>query len=199
MPLGDSITVGVGSPGLGGYRYHLWEVFVRNEWNAVFVGSQSSGPPALGSPEHEGHGGWRIDQIDAEIDGWLDAHPPDVILLMIGTNDCLANYQFATVRQRMEHLIDKILRRRPDAYLVVSTLFPIAEAAANARVRQFNHFLPDVVEIRAVKGHNILLVDMADLLNPGRDFVDGIHPNSVGYAKMADLWLLALVYIVLFG
>jgi lysophospholipase L1-like esterase len=129
----------------------------------------------------------------------LNDTPPDVVLLMIGTNDCMVNYQFATVRQRMEHLIDRTHRRQPNAYLVVSTLLPIADPAANARVRQFNRFLPDVVAARAKLGHHILLVDIAGFLDPHHDFADGVHPNPAGYAKMAEVWLVALVYVVLFG
>jgi lysophospholipase L1-like esterase len=199
MPLGDSITVGVGSPDLGGYRVPLWKIFVADEWGAVFVGSQESGPPLLGSKNNEGHGGWRIDQIDAEVGQWLADSPADVILLMIGTNDCLQNYQFGTVQQRMERLIDHILQARPEAYLVISTVLPIANSAANARAQHINHFLPAVVEARVKMGEPILLLDLASLLDPHKDLVDGIHPNQVGYAKMAEGWLFALEYIVAIG
>jgi lysophospholipase L1-like esterase len=199
MPLGDSITVGAGSPQLGGYRLPLWEYLMGDHWDAEFVGSQSNGPPELGSKNHEGLGGWRIDQIDAWIDDWLDTYQPDIILLMIGTNDCVANYQFSAVRKRMEHLIDKISRRLPDSFLIVSTLLPIRDKAANARVQQFNRFLPDIVWTRALKGQRILMVDMNRMLNPLTDMPDGIHPNVIGYDKMAALWYVAVEFILLVG
>ena len=62
MPLGDSITDGVQTP--GGYRIGLWQRFVANGYREDFVGSLSNGPAALGDHDHEGHSGWRIDQIE---------------------------------------------------------------------------------------------------------------------------------------
>jgi hypothetical protein len=37
---------------------------------------------------------------------------------------------------------------------------------------------------------------MADLLDFHKDFADSVHPNPAGYAKMAEVWLVALEYIV---
>ena len=199
MPLGDSITAGVGSPQLGGYRLPLWDALQWFGWDAEFVGSQSDGPPRLGSKANEGHGGYRIDQIAAGVDQWLETYQPEVILLLIGTNDCLQDYQFATVRQRMEDLIDRILHRRPHAFLVVSTVLPLRDLEANARAVQINEFLPAVVAARWKRGHQIMLVNMYAMLNPWEDMPDGIHPDPVGYAVMAAVWYDALLDILLFG
>src|SRR3954453_11137248 len=69
MPLGDSITDGFTVP--GGYRIGLWQKFVAGGFPVDFVGSLSNGPAELGDHDHEGHSGWRIDQIDANIVNWL--------------------------------------------------------------------------------------------------------------------------------
>ena len=90
MPLGDSITEGTQVP--GGYRINLWQGFVNGGYTVDFVGSQSNGPASLGDHDHEGHSGWRIDQIDANIVGWLRATTPHTVLLHIGTNDVLQNF-----------------------------------------------------------------------------------------------------------
>jgi len=37
------------------------------------VGSLSNGPNSLGDKDHEGHSGWRIDEIASSINGWLNA------------------------------------------------------------------------------------------------------------------------------
>ncbi|MBS2964878.1 GDSL family lipase, partial [Actinocrinis puniceicyclus] len=63
MPLGDSITDGNQTP--GGYRIGLWQRFVSAGYKVDFVGSLFNGPSTLGDHDHEGHSGWRIDQIDA--------------------------------------------------------------------------------------------------------------------------------------
>src|SRR4051812_26294377 len=63
VPLGDSITDGVPIP--GAYRIGLWQRFVSGGYKVDFVGSLFNGPATLGDHDHEGHSGWRIDQIDA--------------------------------------------------------------------------------------------------------------------------------------
>src|SRR5690606_20101241 len=77
MPLGDSITDGLTVP--GGYRIDLWQKLVADGYTIDFVGSQSNGPASLGDRDHEGHSGWRIDQIDANIVGWLQRYTPRTI------------------------------------------------------------------------------------------------------------------------
>ncbi|MEV4328837.1 SGNH hydrolase, partial [Microbispora rosea] len=90
MPLGDSITEGTQVP--GGYRIGLWQRLAAGRYTIDFVGSQYNGPGSLGDHDHEGHPGWRIDQIDANINGWLRNSNPRTVLLHIGTNDVLQNY-----------------------------------------------------------------------------------------------------------
>src|SRR5690349_17858040 len=93
MPLGDSITEGTQVP--GGYRIGLWQRLAAAGYRVDFVGTQSNGPAALGDHDHEGHPGWRIDQIDANISGWLATTGARTVLLHIGTNDVLQNYNLA--------------------------------------------------------------------------------------------------------
>src|SRR5256885_14756200 len=79
MPLGDSITFGVGSSTGSSYRAALWDRLVGQAGYAVdYVGSQRSG--ALPDTDNEGHSGWRIDQIASNVDGWLATYQPDVVL-----------------------------------------------------------------------------------------------------------------------
>src|SRR5690349_12885605 len=67
MPLGDSITDGFNVP--GGYRVGLWQRLVSGGFSVDFVGTGFNGPASLGDHDHEGHSGFRIDQIDASIVG----------------------------------------------------------------------------------------------------------------------------------
>src|SRR3954463_4311363 len=84
MPLGDSITEGTQVP--GGYRIGLWQRLSGGGYRIDYVGSQFNGPSSLPDHDHEGHPGWRIDQIDANIGGWLQTYRPQTVLLHIGTN-----------------------------------------------------------------------------------------------------------------
>jgi Ricin-type beta-trefoil lectin domain-like len=90
MPLGDSITEGTQVP--GGYRIGLWQRLSAAGYRVDFVGTQFNGPSGFGDYDHEGQPGWRIDQIDANITGWLGTAAPRTVLLHIGTNDVLQNF-----------------------------------------------------------------------------------------------------------
>lgn len=105
-PLGDSITYGA-KDGRAGYRLHLTAALTASGVAHRFVGastSNSDGIAHLGQQHHDGHPGYRIDQVAAGLDGragpgsdlgghWLTgtatrpAVHPDVAIVHLGTND----------------------------------------------------------------------------------------------------------------
>src|SRR6185436_1789723 len=133
MPLGDSITEGTQVP--GGYRIGLWQRLNSNGYRVDFVGSQFNGPASLGDHDHEGHPGWRIDQIDANIVGWLQSFTPHSVLLHIGTNDVLQNFNLSTAPTRLSTLIDHITNTAPTAEVFVAQIIPLANAGQDAAAR----------------------------------------------------------------
>ncbi|MFI7129346.1 cellulose binding domain-containing protein [Nonomuraea sp. NPDC050153] len=185
MPLGDSITDGFAVP--GGYRIDLWQKLVAAGYRVDFVGSLFNGPSSLGDHDHEGHSGWRIDQIDANIVTWLRTYRPRTILLHIGTNDIYQNPNGASSRLAM--LIDRITGNAPDAEVFVATIIPLN--GADPTVRAYNSAIPGIVQSRAAAGRRVHLVDMYSALTTA-DLADGVHPNAGGYGKMANVWYNAL-------
>jgi lysophospholipase L1-like esterase len=189
MPLGDSITYGEGSPTWSGYRRDLWKRLVQDAGYTIdFVGSQHTG--ALPDNDNEGHQGWRIDQIDASIDGWLATYHPNIVLLHIGTNDMNQNYQADTAPQRLGALIDKINTDAPDTTVLVASIVPATDATIQQRINKYNAAVPGVVAARAQAGKRVRHVDLTSL-SPS-DFADTLHPNDAGFAKMAALWYPAV-------
>jgi len=186
MPLGDSITDGYNVP--GGYRINLWQQLAAGRYTVDFVGSGFNGPAALGDHDHEGHSGWRIDQLDANIVTWLRATTPRTVLLHIGTNDVNQNHDVANAPARLSALIDKIRATAPDVELFVATITPESDPTLQARVRAYNAAIPGIV---AQKGPRVHLVDMFTALSTA-DLADGVHPNATGYGKMAVRWFSAL-------
>jgi lysophospholipase L1-like esterase len=189
MPLGDSITEGTQVP--GGYRIGLWQRFSAGGYQVDFVGSQFNGPAALGDHDHEGHPGWRIDQIDANIVSWLRTTTPHTVLLHIGTNDILQNSNVAGAPGRLSTLIDHITATATDAEVFVATIIPLANAGQESAVRTFNSAVPGIVQSKQNAGKHVHLVDMHAALTTA-DLIDGIHPTATGYDKMAATWFTAL-------
>ena len=68
------------------YRYYLWKLALARGYRIDFVGSKHGA--ARGAPlksdfdmDHEGHSGWRADQILAQIATWsTETHPHFVLL-----------------------------------------------------------------------------------------------------------------------
>jgi lysophospholipase L1-like esterase len=189
MPLGDSITEGTQVP--GGSRIGLWQRFAGAGYRVDFVGSQFNGPASLGDHDHEGHPGWRIDQIDANIVGWLRNTDPHTVLLHIGTNDVLQNYNVGGAPDRLSALVDHITATVPSAEVFVATIIPLANSGQESAVRTFNATIPGIVQGKVNAGKRVHLVDMHAALTAA-DLIDGIHPTATGYDKMAATWYSAL-------
>ena len=179
MPLGDSITAGVGSSNGAAYRGVLYD---RLAGKVDFVGSQRSG--TIPDPDNEGHSGWQINQVADNATAWASTYSPDVVTLHLGTNDMDHDYQTATAPDRLGSLVDQILAADPKVTVLVAAIVPSANPATEARVADFNRRVPDVVAQRATAGKHVLFVDTAAVTTA--DLSDLLHPNDRGYAKMGN-------------
>mgnify|MGYP001566606731 CR=1 FL=1 len=201
LPLGDSITAGFndGDPSgaSGGYRLPLQQLLTTGGYLMDFVGPRVDYSGSMPDPEHAGYSGRRIDEIDALLGTVMGNVPdgnPDLILLMIGTNDLFNNFDILNAPARLNTLIGNIYSREPGAYLLVSTILPIDSAATPdlsadwvARVNAFNASIPYIVSNYAATGRNIALVDIHAALTTA-DLYDGVHPTTAGYGKTATAW-----------
>jgi fibronectin type 3 domain-containing protein/lysophospholipase L1-like esterase len=196
MPLGDSLTFGVGAS--GGYRLELKDLMVPDRYSFDFVGPAAHGPYEIEDRQHSGWRGWRIDEIDAAVTDWLTTHRPDVVTLMIGTNDILQDYQLDSAPARLGGLIDKIVATSPDSAVLVASIPPIAPAELwstteldDEQIRTYNAEIPAIVSQRAAAGKNVSFVDVYPVVNMG-DLIDGIHLDAFGYRRVAEEWRASL-------
>jgi lysophospholipase L1-like esterase len=192
LPLGDSLTYGEALTSVqGGYRNRLYTVLTTAGYNVDFLGNESdTSNPTLPDTDHEGHPAYRIDEIQANIDGWLGTvEDPDVILLLIGTNDVWQDLNLAQAPTRLGNLIATIATKRPFAKIIVSNLPKrIDSAPFEAKQVTFNNALPGVVAQQVALGRQVTLLDMHSVLTPFDYSSDGVHPSSGGYVKMANAW-----------
>jgi lysophospholipase L1-like esterase len=205
LPLGDSITDGYSTP--GGYRIKLDQDFGGN---VQFLGSQTNGPSTLPDKHNEGHSGYRIDQIDGDLNGIVSSSPaspdttnggywltggngtgrsaidPQYVLLHIGTNDATQGASASLMESRLIQLLGDLKTDLPTSQVIVASLIPRTDSAADEAVEeQYNAAMPAIV---AEMGANFHFLDMHDVIDPSTDLADGVHPNLQGYDKMGDAW-----------
>lgn len=237
MPLGDSITEGAG--GIGGYRSPLHLSLANAGMAIDYVGSRSNGTSptlvASGEIHHEGHGSYATTLLTGNLDGllapvalpygtppntneggyWLTgtgSRPavfPDLILLMIGTND-LGMFQRtpAQVRAYYDLLLAKLVTLRPGALIVCSSVPPYTGddfvgtnpvkdySQREANNQAFNRMLPDLVASYQSRGHRVRFSDMRRHITPDNQATliggDGVHPTGPGYNAIAAAWFDAI-------
>jgi len=206
LPLGDSITYGVGSSDKGGYRTFLWEECAKSGYRVRFVGTKSNGPSDIDT-YHEGHPGWRIDQISSHVVPWLVLYRPQIILLFIGTNDILQRHDVSQAPNRLSLLIDEITFTLPKSTLIVASVTPLNDSILytrkrysssvdfNADIIAYNAAIPTLVRWEDAHGKHVQYVDMYGAV-PVYDLADGIHPDNDGYALMANVWYAALTKLL---
>jgi lysophospholipase L1-like esterase len=196
LPLGDSITEGFQGD-KGGYRVPLFETVTHHGRRLRFVGRLADTPPdpvingVPFTPSHEGHSGNHIDEIASLVPGVLSAGP-DIILLMIGSNDVLDSCpRHRTIvdkaPDRLDALLGKIIDSQVGALIVVAQIPPIP--SISNLVDAYNKGVVDVVRRRIDAGERVLLASMhsgfpLSFLSAN----DGIHPNQQGYDHIAAVW-----------
>ncbi|MDH6123046.1 lysophospholipase L1-like esterase [Kitasatospora sp. GAS204A] len=193
MPLGDSITAGVGSTTGAGYRLPLWNTIAgQSRYTVDYVGSQSFGN--VPDPDNEGHSGYRVADIRSGIDGWLSAATPDVVLLHIGINDLdrdpARDTQVSADRAAaaFTDLANRIFADRPGVTVLVQGLIPttpnleFAAQAYNADIK--------ALQFGTLSGQKFRYLEPPALTST--EMNDGLHPNDAGYNRMAGVFFQGL-------
>jgi lysophospholipase L1-like esterase len=219
LPLGDSITQGylpdsAGGPN-GGYRVELFNQAVMGAKNVTFVGTQTNGPNTVAGrtfpKRHEGHGGYTIagggqGAIAGSItDTAMSMFHPNIVLLMIGTNDINGNINVSSAPTRLGQLIDEIIADDPNALVVVASIIPIINGtSANPQGQTYNAAIPGLVATRAAAGKHVVFVDtyaafVKDASYRTSLMVDNLHPNEAGYAVLGRSFYGAISAVLLPG
>ncbi len=195
MPVGDSLTWGTGAS--GGYRLELKEQLVPARYSFDFVGSINSGPFEIEDRQHEGNRGYRIDELSTVIEQRLLTYRPQVVLLMIGTNDVLQNYDLATASHRLATLVDQITATLPTADVLVASIPPLADPLDDEQARAYNAEISGLINQRAAAGEPVRFVDIYPAISSADHLSsDGVHLNAAGYKQIADTWMPGLTSVL---
>lgn len=197
MPLGDSITEGNWRQ--NSYRRELWRMLAAAGYSVDFVGSsrmnRSFFPPNPDfDRDHEGHWGWRIDEIRGRIEEWVSTAAPDVVLIHLGTNDINRGEKPEDVAAELCELIDAIRRVAPRAQVLVAGIIPAA--GTEAQIARMNDVVRGLLRVRGPAGPRVRVVDQFTGFEVAADTYDGVHPNDAGDRKLAERWFDALVDVL---
>ncbi len=191
MCVGASNTYGNKVP--GGYRSRLYKRLTAANIPVTFVGPNTGNPsddlPA-DSVGHAGYGGSYIGVIAEQIDGWMQAYRPQVVCLMMGTNDMLQNNKNRPddtregAPERYSALIDRMMAICPDSEYYVANITSLG-TGWNQYVLEYNAAVEAMLE---TKPSNVHFVDVYSAC-PDRSTdiqSDGIHITAEGYEKVAQ-------------
>lgn len=219
LPLGDSITYGnndssLHAGDLPGYRYILWDSLRTNHYNFDFIGSEYSGYNYFPDYQNAGFGGILTSELrQLLVDGtntkftptevitpgpYLNYHPADVILLHMGTTD--VDVSSIADSTALGAILDTIRDVNANTWVVLAKILDLSPTG-QYHVTEYNARIEHAARVRINSGYKILIVDMENI--PGFDYTitsgdmyDDTHPNSSGYAKMANVWYQALQLIL---
>jgi acyl-CoA thioesterase-1 len=199
MPLGDSITQGDSDHDT--YRRPLWKSLEADGYDVDFVGSlrvhHRGAPPRDDfDRDHEGHWGWRTDEILERIRGWVSSAEPDVLLIHLGSNDVFQDESTEGTVEELAQLIDAVRESRPEATFLIAQIIPTAMAGANRGIRDLNARIPELALSKSTSTSPVNVVDHFTGFDAARQTYDGVHPNPDGEIHMSDRWLDALVDVL---
>jgi lysophospholipase L1-like esterase len=202
MPLGDSITLGTN----GGYRNNVHTGLQRNNCGVAYVGTLFDPNTRVADKTHEGHTGFAIGDTAGSVNAWLASTQPDIILLMIGTNDTAAftNEDADEIGTRHNALIDQLRTVRPNAWIFVASIPPQSSVLIHGKpdgnattksvdravlTQQLDAVIRSNVTARVAAGQRVRFVDVNSVLTAADLSNDGIHPTEAAYAKVAQAFL----------
>jgi len=195
MPLGDSITRGDAEH--DSYRRPLWQLLAAGGYSVDFVGSQSANLLG-GSPhddfdnDHEGHGGWRADEILERIAEWAGGARPDIVIVHLGSNDVFQDQSLQSTIDDLGHIIDRLRAINPRVKILLAQVIGVANAHQNEGIRRLNSEIAALAGRKTADGSAVVLVDQFTGFQAAEDTHDGVHPDLSGEVKLAQRWFTAL-------
>ncbi|KAJ4341307.1 hypothetical protein N0V95_007255 [Ascochyta clinopodiicola] len=167
--------------------------------NFDFVGSQTGSCAGTSiDQDHEGHPGSLATDYakNGNLTVWLNANPPDVILMLLGTNDVLIGKKpTGDVLKAYDVLIDQMRAKNPKIHIIFSNLLPLdpkrwPQSGVDGIVN-LNAAIKQYAPSKNTRTSSVVFVDNYTGFDAVADTVDGEHPNDSGNEKMATKFFAA--------
>jgi lysophospholipase L1-like esterase len=198
VPLGNSITqANALSAGPNSYRRNLWNKLNNAGYNVDFVGSLHTAYEGYAFPDegfdhdHEGHWGWRADQIVSDLASWLEGYTPDVALIHIGTNDAYQNNTVVSTIDEIEDIITILRNDNSVITIFLAQIIPLPADNHNDKVNEINSELINLASSMDQAQSRIMIVDHNSGWSITNHTYDNVHPNEAGEEIMAQRWFNA--------
>ena len=194
MPLGDSITEA--ETGHASYRYWLWHELVDGGFDVDFVGTMygvHGGPPLYEDfdQNHEGHWGWRADEVLDYIQEWAAGAQPEVVLIHLGHNDLWQGQGVDSTIADLSGIVGGLRSVAPTVSVLLAQVIPGSQPAFD-EIPELNTAIAQLAVQLDTPWSRVIAVDHWTGFDPITDTYDGTHPNESGEQKMCARWFAAL-------
>ncbi|MCA9002431.1 MAG: hypothetical protein KDB61_10935 [Planctomycetes bacterium] len=213
MCIGDSNTEGV--QGYASYRYPLWFELRMAGYPVSFVGTRFTVENENGTTipdlnlfgryytyfdrDHQAYSGYRTDQVLPLIAPAVANETPEVVLIMLGTNDVGQRGSIGATDgvTNIYKIIQAVRSQAPATIFFVASIPPIEPGTwyhNNAGyVAAFNYNLAAQIPTWNTALSPVTFVDVHGALNPATDLLaDGLHLNVTGQNAAAHAFRLAI-------
>jgi lysophospholipase L1-like esterase len=185
MWCGDSITVGLS----GGYRKRVDDLYQARGDGVRYLRTIGPTTGAVYAGDfYNAQAGRTIAQLEATMAttiGSGNPFRPQIISLLIGTNDIGVGPGLSGMDTRYRSLLDTITSLEPSALIVANACLARTDSFSD-EVETWNEtMLPDVITDAQAAGINVIL-DTTAYDTPGIVLSDGLHPTAGGYSTLGD-------------
>lgn len=194
MPLGDSITEA--ETGYASYRYWMWHELIKAGYEIDLVGSMTgvyNGPPLYPDfdQNHEGHWGWRADEVLGQLAVWATTAQPEVVLLHLGHNDLWQGQTVASTVDDLTSIIGVLRAANSNVIILIAQVIP-STVGALSEIPVLNAEIAVLAAAVTTGESPVIVVDQWTDFDAAVDTYDGVHPNQSGEEKMAARWFDSL-------
>lgn len=220
MAVGDSITDGYSEQ--DGYRKYFYHRLVdQKKYSIDMVGSKDGWTVTWDfddgtysyDPANTGYSGYTIQSYQynnqnrigifetissGEKKDIIQTTSPEIVLLMIGTNDIMDSYKMDEIQARLQALVDEIYRQKSDVTLMIMSPLPIdapvsgwlQQDTMNTNIKTCMTAIKKIVDAEKAAGKKCEYLATNELFTKQTDYTaylnDYCHPNRAGYTLMGN-------------